>query len=331
MITKTLNTRIKLKYDTLENWLEIQDSFFPLKGEVCCVQIKEADVSKQELPPVMFKVGIWNGIEGDPSKISFRNLNWASALAADVHAWAKKSANEFIAWVNELIEHPIKGLAPDLTYNTENKYLKINENKNIDLTGFAKQGISAGNYLIEIVTGYEDAPVIPLSEHAPVIFDAVVDNGTYDLGEQVIQITENQWYDLHIGDLDSSCIHAQATSGSGADVLFKESGTGRTVRFYRPVDIGIDSEQSTILYVSGFSEPTRILVTSQFVGLGIEKGAQVNKINSVDSKYFQIDNYQELKLKQYSLGADTLKSNINYTGADAEVWIFDCGGAPTAD
>ncbi len=107
-LEKTLNTRIKLKYDTLAAWTAIQDSFYPLKGEVCCVQITEANINAQELPPVMFKVGTWNGIEGDPSKISFKNLQWASALAADVHAWAKLSITEFEDRYLQITAEPTK-------------------------------------------------------------------------------------------------------------------------------------------------------------------------------------------------------------------------------
>lgn len=44
--------------------------------------------------PVLFKVGPGN----------FNSLPWASALAADVHSWAKKSEADFTTWVKNLIE-----------------------------------------------------------------------------------------------------------------------------------------------------------------------------------------------------------------------------------
>lgn len=77
-----LKTRISLKYDTLEHW---QHSTLGLnKGELAIVEIPTADPENKQLPPVMFKVGV------DGTK-TFKELNWASALAADVYGWAKQS------------------------------------------------------------------------------------------------------------------------------------------------------------------------------------------------------------------------------------------------
>ena len=84
-IEKILNTRIQLKYDTLANW---SSSTFILKaGELAIVSLGETkdgtvagDVNQH---PVLFKVGDGNH--------TFAQLPYASALAADVYAWAKAS------------------------------------------------------------------------------------------------------------------------------------------------------------------------------------------------------------------------------------------------
>ena len=82
MATKLINTRIKLKYDTFENW---NKSTLVLKeGEIACATIGTADPANKKLPPVMFKVG-------DGNK-TFSQLEWASALAADVYGWAKQAS-----------------------------------------------------------------------------------------------------------------------------------------------------------------------------------------------------------------------------------------------
>ena len=82
MAEKVLKTRISLKYDTLEHW---QKSTLGLnKGELAIVEIPTADPANKQLPPVMFKVGV-------DGKKTFSELNWASALAADVYGWAKQS------------------------------------------------------------------------------------------------------------------------------------------------------------------------------------------------------------------------------------------------
>lgn len=84
MAEKILNTRIQLKYDTLANW---NASSFKLKaGELAIVtvgEMKDGSTHSNAQYPVLFKVGT-----GDHT---FTELPFASALAADVHAWAKAS------------------------------------------------------------------------------------------------------------------------------------------------------------------------------------------------------------------------------------------------
>ena len=79
---KILNTRIQLKYDTLQNW---NSSTFALKaGELAIVttgSMKDNSTHTNAQYPVLFKVG-----DGEHK---FSELPYASALAADVYAWAK--------------------------------------------------------------------------------------------------------------------------------------------------------------------------------------------------------------------------------------------------
>lgn len=79
MAEKILNTRIQLKIDTWQNWL---DSKLILKdGEVGFVRIPAETGEMTTEPTVLFKVG--NGED------LFKDLPWPSALAGDVHEWAK--------------------------------------------------------------------------------------------------------------------------------------------------------------------------------------------------------------------------------------------------
>lgn len=88
--TKTINTRIQLRYDTLENWKSTttagKGALLVLnKGEVAlCYVPAVVDTETQKVltaPTVLFKVG-------DGTK-TFEQLPWGSALAADVYGWAK--------------------------------------------------------------------------------------------------------------------------------------------------------------------------------------------------------------------------------------------------
>lgn len=86
---KKINTRIQLKYSTLAEWSDLsaegKGGNLVLKpGEVGIVAIPKESTHLQTTPPaIMFKVG--NGTT------AFKDLPWASALAADVYGWAKKS------------------------------------------------------------------------------------------------------------------------------------------------------------------------------------------------------------------------------------------------
>lgn len=80
----TLNTRIKLKYDSYENWLTNDPVL--LSGELAIATIEStesnlAGTKFQNLPNVVIKVG--NGTA------KYSELKFVSGLAADVYEWAK--------------------------------------------------------------------------------------------------------------------------------------------------------------------------------------------------------------------------------------------------
>jgi hypothetical protein len=86
MAEKILNTRLRLKYDTWSEWVKVENTFVPLKGEVCIIDVPaetNADKSIIHEPAVLFKVG-----DGEKT---FKALPFVSALAGDVPAWAKRT------------------------------------------------------------------------------------------------------------------------------------------------------------------------------------------------------------------------------------------------
>lgn len=82
-MANTLNTRIKLKYDTLANWTT-NKSVVLLEGEVgLCYVPAITTGTTTTAPTVLFKVG-------DGAK-AWEELPWGSGLAADVYDWAKSA------------------------------------------------------------------------------------------------------------------------------------------------------------------------------------------------------------------------------------------------
>lgn len=87
-VEKILNTKIRLLTRTYEEWTTTHAADVLLKGEIGICEIPANGIATTA-PTVLFKVG--DGelpyYNEDPSKC----LKWASALAADVYAWAKQA------------------------------------------------------------------------------------------------------------------------------------------------------------------------------------------------------------------------------------------------
>ena len=153
---KILNTRIQLKYDSFSEWSSKNPTL--KAGEVAIAYLTTAGAVKPDTGdtqhPVMFKVG--------PG--AFNDLPWASALAADVHAWAKKSEADFKTWVKSLVDVSdidaySKGeVDAKFTANStaDQKYAKDYADslaKNYDAAGKAQELIEALDVTDTAVTG----------------------------------------------------------------------------------------------------------------------------------------------------------------------------------
>ena len=79
MANTTFNTRIKLKFDTYNNWHTNNPVL--LKGEMAIVEVPASTGQVPNEPAYLLKVG--DGVK------NFDDLTWISGTAADVYAWAK--------------------------------------------------------------------------------------------------------------------------------------------------------------------------------------------------------------------------------------------------
>lgn len=93
-------TRIRLKYDTYENWKD--ENPVLLEGEIAIVnltsEIEQNEVDNENKvdggeieSAILIKVG--------DGKTPFNNLPWLSAKAADVYNWAKQDEEHFLDWL----------------------------------------------------------------------------------------------------------------------------------------------------------------------------------------------------------------------------------------
>ena len=89
-MAKTLNTRIKNRFDSLTNWSQAGVEL--LQGEIALVKVETQQIDQATgdvvtVPAFLMKVGE-NDSAGNPK--AFSALPWMSALAADVYDWAKE-------------------------------------------------------------------------------------------------------------------------------------------------------------------------------------------------------------------------------------------------
>ncbi len=123
MATKTLKTRIQLKYDTYKNWTDNNPT--PLSGELCVVVVPaEAGAVVQE-PALLLKVG--------DGSTPFNSLNFVGGVAADVYDWAKAAtkpaykANEITGIDTYISEYVNEQMGISVDTDTQYTIVKVTD------------------------------------------------------------------------------------------------------------------------------------------------------------------------------------------------------------
>lgn len=116
MANTTFNTRIKLKFDTYNNWHTNNPVL--LEGEMAIVEVPASTGQVPNEPAYLLKVG--DGVK------NFDDLTWISGTAADVHAWAK-AATKPIYQASEIqgLDAYISGKVQDT--NTKYQIVKVGD------------------------------------------------------------------------------------------------------------------------------------------------------------------------------------------------------------
>ena len=126
-----LNTRICLKYDLFSEWKSKNPVLLAGEVAIAVPGDKLADINiieksaEKAASPCLMKVG--DGTH------HFNDLPWLSALAADVHTWAKKSEDEFRTWLTSS-DGPALATEADLA-KAEARIAKLEETVDTATTG----------------------------------------------------------------------------------------------------------------------------------------------------------------------------------------------------
>lgn len=127
MPNKVLNSRLKLKVDTLENWESSE--VILLAGEVAFATIETASGNITNVPTVVMKVG--DGTH------KWSELKYVYAQASDVYAWAKKAQPDYNDLINKpsIPTVPVYTLEPGTTAGTL-KLLKDGVGSEVKVAGW---------------------------------------------------------------------------------------------------------------------------------------------------------------------------------------------------
>jgi len=89
-MSNTINTRIRVKYDTLSAWQS--STFYPLAGEICVAVIPNANNNYNVGNPDSSGLSPYAiGMKVGDGSHRFNDLPWIQAIAGDVYSWAKSS------------------------------------------------------------------------------------------------------------------------------------------------------------------------------------------------------------------------------------------------
>jgi hypothetical protein len=321
MVDKNLNASIQLRYDTLNNWIA-NSSQILRKGEVACVEIPALDTTSgvTNPPTVIFKVG--------DGTTPFAKLAWSSALAADVHTWAKQAALPVKCVDDITVDGYVEGnVISSITFaNNEIHYTttQVPTKNQMDIIEAA-----LGNYI-----SIKDRAVF---ENVHFSNKAISSDLFTLLNSSIVAIQEGHNYrfeiinkenpdNLVIKSFEAVAKQNEQITGLIIDFVDTDEGylyitdyttaNGRVNNLYHGGIYKLDISESTVLpegHVYLSLMPDNIEQSEQYnyiknnyifnmyecgqLVLDIEAGAQVNKIDSVSSD-FSISADKQLELAQ---------------------------------
>lgn len=215
MANKVINTRFRLKYDTLTNWLSANPVL--LAGEVAIATIKTAESNSGLTPPAI-------GIKVGDGTNTFSALNWIQAIAGDVPSWAKESDHATVSQLiaNAINDIPAAASGAGTTEFTSAKLIKsITQDEGGKITGVTYEDIAISS-------------VVGLTDRLSGIDTEVGKKLNADVASAAAS-TSNKLIDTNAAQSMADTAESNATSAAASDADSKVSaaktallGTGGT-------------------------------------------------------------------------------------------------------
>lgn len=299
MADKTLKTRILLKIDTYENWMN--SSLILKKGEAAICEIPTGDTSNssQYLPANLIKIG--DGIH------TFSELKWLQSVAADVPSWAKQATPSIPAANITGLADYIAGEIQDT--DTQYTIVKGDDDYTYKLMSRAK---GAENFTTEVATLSIPDKTADINALKALVGETAV---ATQISKAIEALKLSETYDAKgaadavktallgdaateyntLGKLEDAVIAAQTAADEKttmAAVEAKDYATKTEAQGYATAVVGVaadtadkDTVKGAKAYAKGLNDAsnTRIEALETAVGEGGSVGSQIDaKINTLD-------------------------------------------------
>lgn len=301
MATKTLNTRILLRYDSYDNWLT---STIVLKqGEmaICSVPSGKTVDGVTAPPAVLAKIG--------DNVHTFKDLPWLQAVSSDIHAWAKSPNKPSYSYdeIEGLDDH-ISTVAVDS--DTQYTLVKGDDDYTYKLMSRAK---GAENYTTEVATLTIPNPTSDINALKTLVGDVAVAtqisnaiaalklSDTYEAKGAAAAVKTALLGDAAeayntLGKLEDAVIAAQTSADEKttmAAVEAKDYATKTEAQGYATAVVGVaadtadkDTVKGAKAYAKGLNDATntRVEALETAIGEGGSVGSQIDaKIAELDA------------------------------------------------
>lgn len=300
MATKTLNTRILLRYDSYENWLT---STIVLKqGEmaICSVPSGKTVDGVTAPPAVLAKIG--------DNVHTFKDLPWLQAVSSDIHAWAKSPNKPSYTYEEiEGLDDHISTIAVDT--DTQYNIVKGDNDYTYKLMSRAK---GATNYTTEVATLSIPDPTSDINSLKALVGDVAV---ATQISNAIAALKLSETYEAKgaadavktallgdaaeayntLGKLEDAVIAAQAAADEKttmAAVEAKDYATKTEAQGYATAVVGAaadtadkDTVKGAKAYAKGLNDATttRVAALETAIGEGGSVGSQIDaKIADLD-------------------------------------------------
>ena len=299
MATKTLNTRILLRYDSYENWLTSTIVLKQGEAAICSVPTGKTVDGVTTPPAVLLKVG--DGVH------TFKDLPWLQAVASDVHAWAKAAVPAIpVENITGLDDH-ISKVAVDS--DTQYNIVKGDNDYTYKLMSKAK---GAENFTTEVATLTIPNPTSDINSLKALVGDVAV---ATQISNAIAALKLSETYEAKgaaaavqtallgdaaeayntLGKLEDAVIAAKASADEKttmAAVEAKNYATKTEAQGYATAVVGEDTDnadKATVkgakAYAKGLNEATNTRVTALETAIG--EGGSVS--SQIDAKIANLD------------------------------------------